>query len=130
MDNRFIIEFISDKKGRGVIAEELVPLGTIIDIAQVLVISEDDYYLLQNTLIYGYIFEWEEKEGHPQYALAMSPSEFINHSYEPNTEYELDYANKTIIFKTIKDIEPGEEVIMNYNGHGEQLAPVWFEVEN
>ncbi|HME55184.1 MAG TPA: SET domain-containing protein-lysine N-methyltransferase [Candidatus Lokiarchaeia archaeon] len=126
----FAVKHISEKKGRGLVATRFIKARTIIDVAHALILSEDDYYIIQDTKLYGYIFEWENtKDNQRQYAIALSVSELINHSYNPNTKYKLNYTNQTITFVTIKDIHPGEEITMNYHGHPTKVAPVWFEVD-
>ena len=131
MESLFSVEEISPKKGRGVIAKRFIQSGTLIDTAHVLLLCQADYDLIEKTLLYGYIFAWEECNGQPQYALAMSSSEFINHSYMPNAKYLQYYDSKTINFIAIRDILPGEEITINYNGtHIDQNAPVWFEMED
>ena len=126
----FAIEHMSEKKGRGLVAKQFIKAGTIIDVAHVLVIPEDEYCIIQDTVLYGYVFEWETSEDdEPQYAIALSVAELINHSYEPNAKYKLNYQDRTIIFESVKDIFPGEEITMNYNGHGQNNAPVWFELD-
>ena len=129
MEPLFSVEPISEKKGRGAVAKKFIPSGTIIDVSHVLVLSEADYLLIQDTLVYGYIFDWEKCDGQAQYALAMSSAEFINHSYKTNAEFIQDYATRTITFTALQDIMPGEEITMNYNGPMEPSDPVWFEVE-
>ena len=127
----FAVEFISDKKGRGLIAKEPIKKGSIVETAHVLVLSEDDYVKIQETLLYGYIFEWDL--GEPRtYAIALNDIEFINHSSShPNVDYTFDYPGKKIIFKATADIAPGDEITFNYNCHGrENDAPLWFDIED
>ena len=130
MGENFSIEPVSLKKGRGVMAKKIMRARTILDIAHVLLISSKDYEGIENTSLYGYIFEWDDPESDSKYALAMSPCEFMNHSYDPNSEYDMDYAKKTITFRTIRDVLEGEELTVNYNGHSaNKKETVWFEVE-
>ena len=125
----FAVKWISEKKGRGLVSKQIIKAGTIIEVAHALILSEDDYYIVQDTILYGYVFEWKNDKRKKQYAIALSPAELINHSYEPNATYKLNYPDRTIIFKAIKDIHPGEEITMNYNGHNQKDAPVWFELD-
>ena len=59
-------------------------------------------------------------------ALGMIP--IYNHSYKSNCEYFMDYAEETITVKTVRDIHPGEEVTINYNGDWDDAGKVWFDV--
>jgi SET domain-containing protein len=125
------IKFISPKKGRGLISKKYIQKGTIIDIAHVLLLSNKDEEKTKETLINNYVFEWNDPNNGSDYktALAMSPCEFMNHSYDPNVAYEKNYQDKTIKFYAIKDIQPGMELTINYNGKLSNLDPMWFELE-
>ena len=132
MAKPFTVKFISDKKGRGLVATEHIDEGSIVEVGHMLVLSEEDYIKIQDTLLYSYIFEWElDEAGKPlTFALALSDIEFINHSSNPNVEYTFDYLDKAIIFKAIRDIEPDEEILFNYRCHGRDDWPLWFEIED
>jgi SET domain-containing protein len=39
--------------------------------------------------------------------------------------YDLDYETKTISFTSIRDIQPGEEMLIEYN----KPENIWFDVE-
>ncbi len=131
MESRsFDIKVISEKKGRGLIATRHIKKDTVIDIAHVLILSDEEYRHLSNTLLDNYVFEWKEKEEDPPLltAVAMSYVEFMNHSYSPNCEYVKNYKEKWMKFFAIKDIEPGEELTVNYNRDPKDKSPVWFDV--
>jgi SET domain-containing protein len=123
------IKLITPVKGRGLISKKFIQKGTILDIAHVLLISNKDEEKIRETLINRYTFEWKDPNNGSDYqaALAMSPCEFMNHSYNPNVAYEKNYKEKTIKFYTVKDITPGEELTINYNGKLNKLDPMWIE---
>ncbi len=125
------VKRISEKKGRGVISKKKIKKGSIIDVAHTILIPNDHYDLIQNTVLYDYIFEWDDPkyEGEYKCVIALSVSQFINHSYTPNVRYEYDYTNQTIKFIAIKDIMEGEELLVNYNGNVRDKSPMWFDVE-
>ena len=60
-------------------------------------------------------------------ALGLIP--IYNHSYKSNCEYFMDYDDETIFVKTVRAIEKGEELTINYNGDWDDATKVWFEVE-
>jgi SET domain-containing protein len=125
------IRFISRKKGKGVFAKDNIPKGEVIDIAHIILISNNDWNLIENTILSNYSFEWDDPEciGEFDSAISLSVSQFINHSYEPNVKYTYDYKNKCIKYITLRNICMGEEITVNYNGEPSNQAPVWFEVE-
>jgi SET domain-containing protein len=58
-------------------------------------------------------------------ALGLIP--IYNHSYRSNCEYFMDYDDDTMYIKTVRDIEPEEELTINYNGPWNDKKKVWFD---
>ena len=52
-----------------------------------------------------------------------------NHSYKSNCEYFMDFEDDTIFVKTVRAIEKGEELTINYNGDWDNFTKVWFDVK-
>lgn len=111
--------------GRGVFTHESLEPGTIIEIAPVIVMSGEDRKLLDQTLLHDYIFEWgiHQKEC----CMALGYISIYNHSYKANCEYEMDYPEALITLKTIRAINKGEELFINYNGTADDEKRVWFD---
>lgn len=124
------VKHISKKKGRGAFAKKNIKKGTIIDIANVILLPNSDYEQIQDTILYEYCYVWADPKHMPEFenAITMSISQFINHSFSPNVKYLYDYDEKAIEFTAIKDILKGEEITMNYNGLVDDKSPVWFDV--
>ena len=114
-------------KGRGIFTKEFIPAETVIEIAPVIVMPKENRPHLDLTLLHDYIFEWGPDKHQCCMALGMIP--IYNHSYKSNCEYFMDYAEETIMVKTVKDILAGEEVTINYNGDWDDAKNVWFEVK-
>jgi SET domain-containing protein len=129
MDSRLEIVKIDASKGRGVVARKRIKAGTVLDVAQVLLITPLEWTNIKQTRLYDYTFEWSGDGDNITYALALSAAEFINHSYQPNARYDMDHQKRTITFSTIKDIADGEEVTVNYNGDEDRKDPLWFDVK-
>ena len=125
------VKYISPKKGRGVVAKKIIKKYTVVEVANVVLIPNNDYDSIQDTILYHYIYEWDDpkNKGEKANAIAFSISQFFNHSYIPNLKYFYDYENSSIEYVAIKDILKGEELTVNYNGKVEDKSPVWFEVE-
>jgi SET domain-containing protein len=115
----------SKNKGRGVFASEPIPAKTVIEIAPVIVMSRKERTFLDQTLLHDYIFEWGNEKDQCCMALGYVP--LYNHSDEANCDYEMDFENKIISIKTVRDVEAGEELMINYNGNWNDNRPVWFE---
>jgi len=117
----------SPNRGRGVFTTESITKGTVIEIAPVIVMNAVDRMNLEKTLLYDYIFEWGEDQ--KSAAVGLGYISIYNHAKHPNCIYEMDFDFETITIKTIKDIEIGEELFINYNADEDGLDPVWFELK-
>jgi len=115
----------TDQRGRGVFTTEAIPAGTTVEIAPVIVLNPSERAVVDSTLLHDYIFEWGED--HKSAAVALGYVSIYNHTVHPNCVYEMDYENETISIMTIKDINPGDELFINYNAEIDQESPVWFE---
>lgn len=115
----------SGERGRGVFTREFIPEETVIELAPVIVMGAADRELLDQTLLHDYIFEWGDQRD--QCAMALGYVPIYNHSYESNCEYFMDFNAQTIMVKTIRPVETGEELTINYNGDWDNEKQVWFE---
>lgn len=114
-------------KGRGVFTQNKIAADTVIETAPVIVMTKDERALLDKTLLHDYIFEWGKDSDQCCMALGWVP--VYNHSYGSNCEYFMDFKEETISIKTIRNIEAGEELTINYNGDWNDRKPVWFDAE-
>lgn len=114
-------------KGRGVFTKEKIEKGTLIEEAPVIVMSPDDRINIDKTLLHDYIFAWGENEDQCCMALGLVP--MYNHSYKSNCEYFMDFEKEIIQIKTVRRINSGEELTINYNGDWDNEKKVWFDVE-
>jgi hypothetical protein len=113
--------------GRGVFTSQAIDTGTVIEIAPVIVMNNTDRQLLDQTRLHDYIFIWGPNLDQCCMALGYVP--IYNHSYASNCEYEMDYDNERIYIKTVRPINPGQELFINYNGDWNDERQVWFEVK-
>ena len=95
--------------------------------APVIVMTKTDRSFLDQTLLHDYIFEWGENKDQCCMALGYLP--LYNHSYRSNCEYEMDFKKQVITIKTIRNIEAGEELFINYNADWDNKKLVWFEAK-
>ncbi|HTM66419.1 MAG TPA: SET domain-containing protein-lysine N-methyltransferase [Flavipsychrobacter sp.] len=113
-------------KGRGVFCEVALQEDEVIEVAPVIVMSDDDRKVLDQTLLHDYIFEWTP-EGKNMCCMALGYVPVYNHSYQSNCEYFMNYEEQTIFIKTMRTIPKGEELTINYNGDWNDASPVWFD---
>ena len=118
------IERIANK-GRAMFTNERIAANTLIEASPVLVMTKGDREFLDKTLLHDYIFEWGIKKDKCCMALGFIP--LYNHSYKSNCEYFMNFEEETIQIKTVRVIEKGEELTINYNGDWNDGKKVWFE---
>jgi uncharacterized protein len=107
-------------KGRGVFAREFIPEGTVIERVPVLLVTWDH---IDHSELVDYAFAWSPKK----VAIALGYGSLYNHSYTPNARYD-DIGRKTKVFSAIRDIEPGEEITVNYNGEPDDRSELDFTI--
>lgn len=115
------------KRGRGVFTAEYIPKGILIEVAPVIIMSNEQRILLDQTLLHDYIFEWGRNK--KQCCLALGYISIYNHSYHSNCEYEMNFSKEIITVKSVQDIQAGDELLINYNGVYNNSKPVWFDVQ-
>ncbi len=114
-------------KGRAVFTKNRIAAGEVIEDSPVIVMQKEDRVHLDKTLLHDYIFEWGHKKDQCCMALGLIP--IYNHSYESNCEYFMDFDESSIMVKTVRTVEAGEELTINYNGDWNDVKTVWFEVK-
>ncbi|KAF9481206.1 hypothetical protein BDN70DRAFT_912372 [Pholiota conissans] len=108
-------------KGRGVYASRLIPRNTLVEVSPVLLFSKDEYEKYgKHTIIDHYSFKWPDG----RLALALGLGSIFNHSHSPNTSYTRDTKLDCIMYTTVHDVQPGEELCIYY---GDNL---WFSDAN
>ena len=117
----------TNTRGRGMFAAGPIPADTILETAPVIVMSAEDRQHLDRTLLHDYIFEWGDDRSRCCMALGYVP--LYNHSYSSNCEYEMEFRKMTISVKTVRDIEKGEELFINYNGDWNNATALWFKAK-
>ena len=115
----------SDQRGRGVFTTETIPAHTVIEISPVLVLNAEERVDVEKTSLYNYIFEWGEEGKNA--CVALGYLSLYNHAYTANCEYEMDFDAELITIKTVRDIQKGEELFINYNATADDATPIWFE---
>ncbi|MGB1217375.1 MAG: SET domain-containing protein [Saprospiraceae bacterium] len=114
----------SEIEGRGVFTYDDIPKGTLIEVCPVIIIPKEQVEIIHKTCLHDYYFLWGEEQD--QAAIALGFGSLYNHSFEPNAEYLVDYSQNTFDFLAIRDIEAGEEIMVNYNGDNDSRKQLWF----
>ncbi|APZ96681.1 SET domain-containing protein [Fuerstiella marisgermanici] len=111
-------------KGRGVFARSFIPEGTEFERVPVIVMPDAEVLGPEGSVLANYVFEW----GRGTVAMALGFGSMYNHSYSANARYD-DVGRQTKVYTALRDILPGEEITINYNGDENDMSPVGFEVD-
>lgn len=111
---------------RGVFATSDIAKGTLIHIAPVIPYPNEDHIHIERTILGDYAFEYGENHS----AILLGYGMLFNHSYTPNTYYELNFDNLSVDFFAHTDVTAGDELLINYNGETDNEDPLWFYEEN
>ncbi len=114
-------------KGRGVFAASRFACGEIIETAPIILIPADQWPHIEPTVLALYIYNFGPTAEEEHAAIALGHGSLYNHSYKPNAKYIKSWEEQVIRFVARRDIEPGEEITINYNGSPEDQTPIWFE---
>lgn len=128
MNQRIPTIFVANSTvhGLGVFTKTHIPAQSIIEICPIIYLPPKDIPGVQKTELNNYYFEWDEdrKGG----AIALGYGSIYNHSVEPNAYYDVDSDNKQLYILAFRNIVPGEEITINYNGDPDNKEKVWFEI--
>ena len=117
----------TEHKGRGVFTESFIDADTVIEQSPVIVFDAAQRKLLEQTELYNYIFEWGDD--YTGCCVALGLVSIYNHASPANCEYLMVFETETIIIRTVRNIEPDEELTINYSADWDDEKPVWFEMK-
>jgi SET domain-containing protein len=118
------------RRGRGIVAEDRIAEGELVERSPVLVIPHADRAAADATIAFTYVFMWEHgtveedlyrHEGRA--AIALGFTSLLNHSYTPNCEFIRHIDDLVIDLVALRAIEPGEELTIDYQ------MTLWFTPE-
>ena len=114
----------SGKHRYGMYCTEDILRDSVIEICPIIVIpGEQAREIVRGYVLYEYYFEWKKDS----IAIALGYGSLYNHSEQPNAIFEPDYKGQYIIFRALKDITAGQEILVDYHA-GNPDEKVWFEI--
>lgn len=116
-------------KGRGVFCKRQIVPNEIIEIAPLIVISEEQKPWLYDSKLNDYFFTYR-KGDQVGFALALGFGSLYNHAEFSNAGYCMDYENDRIEIFAIDAILPNTEICINYGGEYGKSYAEWFECRN
>ena len=115
------------KRGRGVFTLEALGADTVIETSPVIVLSAAQRSLADKTILHDYIFTWGAQED--EAAVGLGYISLYNHASPSNCEYIMNFEQQTISIITMRAIEAGEELTINYSTTWNEFKSVWFDAE-
>lgn len=110
-------------KGRGVFARKPIKKGQVVEHVPVVLIPFSDIHQGESNPNLAKVFYlWNRTH----VAVTLGYGSIYNHSYKPNAQYRQRYMSMEYV--ALRDIRPGEEITVNYNGDPKSKTPMEFEV--
>lgn len=98
--------------GYGVFAKEFIPSGEILETCHFWILEEKDFQKLDKTIQQiSFAYPIFTSDSH---AIVLGWGSIYNHSDNNNAAWTTDTENQLFKFFTVKDINPGEEILTNY----------------
>lgn len=96
-------------------AAQGIAAGSLIGVYPLLILSAEDTATLKQTRLYHYVFYVDEDAGGAiRAAVAFGDISMCNHSPAANAEFEIDAARMEVILSAARDIQQGEEILIDY----------------
>jgi SET domain-containing protein len=91
----------------GVFANDFIPKGTVIEIARALKLK-NSHLFQEGNILNDYVFKLDDEHS----MIAFGFGSLFNHSDDPLIEYKVE--KDRVIYSSIKDIYPGQEIFISY----------------
>lgn len=101
--------------GHGVFAKESIPANAFVEVAPVVVFDQKEVF---GGNLMNYCMAWAGK-----LAVGLGWTMVYNHGDDNNCEFSVNYHDSLMGIMTMRDIEAGEQLTVNY-------GPTWFSSRN
>lgn len=103
----------TEEYGRGVYARQKHFSDSLVEVCELLVLSQIDTPIVNSTDLKYYTFKYNENQD----CLVLGIGEIFNHSDTPNVKYELKDigGRKMMVFTALRTIEQDEQMFIDYN---------------
>jgi SET domain-containing protein len=110
-------------KGRGVFAGRPFRKGEIIEVCPVIPLTDREANACGDTILDDYFFAWGKDE--EDYSILLGYGGLYNNCDNPNATYIKRLKKLEMVFKAVRDIKKGEEILIDYNwpSQGKKMPP-------
>ena len=98
--------------GRGVFAGRRFRKGEVIEVCPVIPLTRTQTRKCRGEILDRYIFQWP-RSAYPS-AVVLGLGSLYNHSHTPNARFIPRTGADDMVFKAMRDIEAGEQILVNY----------------
>lgn len=123
--NRIYLKYLevnkTKNKGRGVFSKKYFKKGETVEICPVIELGDTDAKICQKTILNNYLYDWYDRYNS---AIILGYGSIYNHSYTPNARYVFHEKKLQLEYVAIKDIDPGNEITVNYNYKPNDNSPL------
>ena len=114
-------------KGRAVFTAGDIPEGSTIEVCPLIIIPEPEVEVIHKTALHDYYFRWGKEQ--KQAAILLGYGSLYNHSNDPNAQVILIEQDNEILIESLRTINAGEEITIDYfDGEGAK-EKLWFEIK-
>ena len=128
--NCLYIEDIPQINGWGVFTYETIPADTNIELSPIftypqklitiaMYMAQGDGMGIDDIVLDQYGMSWPDDSDEPKTAVMLGYLSIYNHSGNNNSDFFCDFENRLIGVKTLRDINVGEQLTVNY-------GPYWI----
>ena len=108
---------LRSEHGRGVVTTRAIEAGATCEVAPLMLLPPRSRWSG-----FDHVFDVDGRAG-----VAGGMVSFVNHSYAPNSAYDIDADALLVTLYALEAIPAGTEVTVNYNGDPADQRPVWFD---
>lgn len=120
-----VVKQTCDGRGRGVFAARAFSQGEVVEASPVWLVYSDWEDLPSDLKFVVYDWRVLTKSPSPVFAIALGVGSVFNHASPPNLRFQPRVEQQAIEFVALRDIEPGEELLIDYNSD-EEPGTDWF----
>lgn len=97
------------KFGRGLFTDSFLKEKAFLEKSPLIIISKKDKSKIESTQLSSYVYEFEDG-----LAIALGLGSLFNHSNTPNVGWKILKNEKAVMFWTLREIQPGEQLFIDY----------------
>jgi SET domain-containing protein len=115
----------SEGRGNGMFTAQDLAKGDTIEVCPYISIPANQLATVHETIFHDYYFLMPNntKIG----CLILGYGSVYNHNSTPNAEVIFDLPNERIEFQSMREIEAGEEIFIDYTGGIKKATELWFK---